>query len=72
MRIVLELPDWVGEAIARGPNPQADSGPTIEGRILSICESWARTVQGWEEDDKRKALYRAFGVRPDDAHDDIF
>lgn len=62
MRVVLELPDWVGEAIARGPDPQADSGPTVEGRILSICESWARTVQGWENDDKRAALYTLLGL----------
>ena len=72
MRIELDLPDWVADALTRGPAPEAESGPTVEGRIAAICESWARTVMGWEDEEKRKALYRAFGVRPDDDKDDPF
>ena len=67
MRVSLELPDWVADAITRGPSPAPDSGPSVEDRLGCIAESWARTVLGWEDDDKRAALYRALGLAPPDS-----
>lgn len=69
MRVEIDLPNWVVDAIGRGPAPSPDSGPSAESRIAAISESWARTVLGWEDEEKRKALYRAFGMEPPEDSD---
>ncbi|EPR13992.1 hypothetical protein M527_00285 [Sphingobium indicum IP26] len=69
MKVELDLPDWVIDTITRGPAPAPESGPAFEDRLTCIAESWARTVMGWEDEEKRKALYRAFGMEPPDEPD---
>lgn len=71
MQIKLELPGWVADAITRGPAPMVDCGPDLAERIGYICENWADHIIRWEEQDKRKALYRALGIPLDEDKDDI-
>lgn len=73
MKVEIDLPEWVIDAIKRGPPPWVECGPDLAERIGYICQNWADSVIGGEDEDKRNALYRAFGVRHrlDDGDDDI-
>lgn len=68
MRVTVELPDWVADAVMRGPSPTVDCGPSLAERLAGIAQDWADSVPAWEAGEKRQRLYKALGLPPE--HDD--
>jgi hypothetical protein len=63
MKVEIEISDMVAEALLRWPIPPEYCGPSLAERLQHVIEGAADSVVRFEETQKTKALYRAFGVK---------